>query len=208
MRESYITLSKSLTMKPLTDSEKILLGLIAGYRDKGCYMTNSEIGERLCWDERKVRRVVEMLRKDNAITYECDGHNRKMWSVDNPAKNVRVISGNPAKNVQEPGEKCPGAYKEVINTIKVLHAPASDGLFSCTEPTPKKRTPKTLPIPSLDEVIEYLNHHPEYNDVDPEGFWNYYEARGWKYGRGVDMKNWKAAVRTWHFKNIKRSAHV
>ena len=33
-------------------------------------------------------------------------------------------------------------------------------------------------------------------DVDPEAFWNYYEAVGWEVG-GKPVRNWKALCRTW-----------
>lgn len=38
------------------------------------------------------------------------------------------------------------------------------------------------------------------NGVNPEAFFNYYEANGWKVGRNA-MKDWKAAVRNWETKD-------
>lgn len=48
--------------------------------------------------------------------------------------------------------------------------------------------------PSLEEVREYCEERQ--NDVDPERFIAYYESNGWKVGRN-NMKDWRAAVRTW-----------
>lgn len=38
------------------------------------------------------------------------------------------------------------------------------------------------------------------NGVNPEAFFNYYEANGWRVGRNA-MKDWKAAVRNWETKD-------
>lgn len=48
--------------------------------------------------------------------------------------------------------------------------------------------------PSLEEVEAYCQERA--NGVDPEKWFNYYTANGWKVGKN-SMKDWKAAVRTW-----------
>ncbi len=48
--------------------------------------------------------------------------------------------------------------------------------------------------PSVDEVIAYCKERN--NNIDPQRFIDYYTANGWKVGRN-QMKDWKAAVRTW-----------
>lgn len=37
-------------------------------------------------------------------------------------------------------------------------------------------------------------------DVDPDAFWNYYEANGWVTKAGTPVRNWKALCRTWNGK--------
>lgn len=59
--------------------------------------------------------------------------------------------------------------------------------------------------PTLDEVAAYCNER--HNGISPSMFIDYYEARGWKYGTGKPMVNWKAAVRTWEQKE-KGPAHT
>lgn len=65
-------------------------------------------------------------------------------------------------------------------------------------PSPKEKPPKggkkKVP-PSVDEVRSYCLERK--NGIDPEAFVDYYEARGWKYGQGKPVVDWKAAVRTW-----------
>lgn len=48
--------------------------------------------------------------------------------------------------------------------------------------------------PTLEEIREYCLSRNNY--VDPERFFDYYEANGWKVGKNP-MKDWRAAVRTW-----------
>ncbi|MFZ5989441.1 MAG: phage replisome organizer N-terminal domain-containing protein [Bacillota bacterium] len=48
--------------------------------------------------------------------------------------------------------------------------------------------------PSLEEVKAYCNERK--NNVDPQRWYDYYSANGWKVGKNP-MKDWKAAVRTW-----------
>lgn len=54
---------------------------------------------------------------------------------------------------------------------------------------------KRFTPPTLDEVAAYCNER--HNSISPAAFVDYYEARGWKYGTGKPMADWKAAVRTW-----------
>lgn len=57
--------------------------------------------------------------------------------------------------------------------------------------------------PTLEEVAAYCSER--HNSVSPSAFVDYYEARGWKYGTGKPMVNWKAAVRTWEQKDKERA---
>jgi hypothetical protein len=41
--------------------------------------------------------------------------------------------------------------------------------------------------------------------IDGDYFCSFYEARGWKYSRGLPMKNWKAAVVTWKKNNTEKT---
>lgn len=54
---------------------------------------------------------------------------------------------------------------------------------------------KRFTPPSVDEVRDYCQERN--NGIDPEAFVDYYTARGWKYGQGKPVADWKAAVRTW-----------
>ena len=57
--------------------------------------------------------------------------------------------------------------------------------------------------PSLDDVKAYCQERG--NAVDPEKWYDYYTANGWKVGKNP-MKDWKAAVRTWEGRD-RKSGH-
>lgn len=62
---------------------------------------------------------------------------------------------------------------------------------------------KRFAPPTLEEVAAYCSER--HNHISPSAFIDYYEARGWKYGTGKPMVNWKAAVRTWEQKEKGRT---
>lgn len=65
--------------------------------------------------------------------------------------------------------------------------------------TEKKR--KRFTPPTVEEVRAYCQERN--NGIDPEAFIDYYTARGWKYGQGKPVADWKAAVRTWERRESK-----
>ena len=53
---------------------------------------------------------------------------------------------------------------------------------------------KNFTPPTLQEVKNYCQERK--NTVNPEKWLNFYQSNGWKVGKN-QMKDWKAAVRTW-----------
>ena len=79
----------------------------------------------------------------------------------------------------------------MVDTGKVSIGKVSIGKDSIDNGT---KTQKRFRPPTLEEITAYC--HERNNSINPEKFFNYYEANGWKVGRGK-MKDWKAAVRNW-----------
>ena len=63
----------------------------------------------------------------------------------------------------------------------------------------RKKKYRRFAPPSISEIAEYCLERR--NGIDPEGFRDYYEARGWKLKGGQTMKSWQAAIRTWERNN-------
>lgn len=60
--------------------------------------------------------------------------------------------------------------------------------------------------PSLQDIQAYCSERN--NDVDPEHFLDYYEARGWILSNGKKCRDWKACVRTWEKKEWRTAPSV
>lgn len=58
--------------------------------------------------------------------------------------------------------------------------------------------------PSLQDVAAYAASM-HYFGFNSEAFMAYYESNGWKVGRNP-MRDWKAAVRSWHSKDRPKKA--
>lgn len=59
---------------------------------------------------------------------------------------------------------------------------------------PPQRSDTRFKKPTVEEIAEYCRERN--NKVDPQLFYDFYEAKGWVVGK-TKMKDWKAAVRTW-----------
>lgn len=90
----------------------------------------------------------------------------------------------PRKQTSEPlGSKLPNKDHSTNNPSS--KDPSSKDRFKLQRFTP----------PSVDDVRQYC--YERGNNIDAEAFVDYYTARGWKYGQGRPVVDWKAAVRTW-----------
>lgn len=61
------------------------------------------------------------------------------------------------------------------------------------EPIPRKVT--QYAIPSMEEIRTYAQEIKAQSE--PEGFFDYFEGREWRFNGGDRVKNWQAAFRTW-----------
>lgn len=62
-------------------------------------------------------------------------------------------------------------------------------------PIEKKKREKKFCPPTLEEVQAYCESRN--SDVDPQKFFEYYDAGGWKDAKGNSVKNWKQKLITW-----------
>lgn len=104
--------------------------------------------------------------------------------------------------------------KSIMQKCKMDYANLSNGLCENVNPIPNNNTDNNTnnikestkeKRPTLEEVKDYCNERN--NDVDPNRWYNYYSANGWKVGKNP-MKDWKAAVRTWERKETKEESET
>lgn len=85
--------------------------------------------------------------------------------------------------------------KKILNNInKEVICEKKEKCKKCTKaPKVESKAARFIP-PTVEEVRAYCEERQ--NNVDPQKFVDFYEAKGWLIGKSK-MKNWKAAVRTW-----------
>ena len=136
--------------------------------------------------EKKIRNALKNLQDEGLIltgNYNRSAYDRTLWyafsdfaesilpkwQMDFPEKaNGNIQKGEPIPNNNP--------YSKTINN------------------TDKEKRQRFTP-PTVDDVRQYC--YERGNNIDAEAFVDYYTARGWKYGQGRPVVDWKAAVRTW-----------
>lgn len=58
-----------------------------------------------------------------------------------------------------------------------------------------RKRPNSFSKPTIEDIRAYCSERN--NNIDPEHFFDYYEARAWKLPGNKTMSDWKAVVRTW-----------
>lgn len=89
-----------------------------------------------------------------------------------------------------------------VQTMSEDEGTMSDKSKSKRESKSKSKSKRFTP-PTVDEVRAYCQERG--NNVDPEYFIDFYEARDWKISGGRQkMSDWKASVRTWERNNFSK----
>ena len=100
---------------------------------------------------------------------------------------------------QEAGKK--GADKrwaDDSNAISKSMAKNSSSTSTSTSTSVNKRGATKFCPPSVTDVLAYVQEN-NYK-INPQAFCDFYASKGWMVGKNK-MKDWKAAVRTWHAKD-------
>lgn len=95
---------------------------------------------------------------------------------------------NQAVTEAEPKEKDKAKEKEKAKANEKVKEYSADG-------------PRRFTKPTVDEIRVYCRERG--NGVDPQRFFDFYEAKGWRVGN-QPMKDWQAAVRTWEGRDSAR----
>lgn len=114
---------------------------------------------------------------------------------------ARLVDTN---HTQQVGDPTQNISEGVRNKLETPTQNISDQIDSSTkDPSTKDnqerehtQKPKgRFQKPTLEEVTAYCQERR--NDIDPQYFMDYQEARGWRLKGGQVMKDWKATIRTW-----------
>ncbi len=134
----------------------------------------------------------KLIKIKKLIPFDADG--KKWLFIKKFLKYQRVDKPSRNRNPQAPkellGEDYPTTPEPLNDEVKLREVKLSKD---------KRRESSNKDIkkfikPTLQEIKEYCIQRE--NKVNHLKFFNHYESNGWKVGRN-NMKNWKAAVRTW-----------
>lgn len=81
-----------------------------------------------------------------------------------------------------------------INSVKSTQIKENKNKKENNTKVLQKKSETRFSPPSIEQIKEYI-YSNKYN-VDAERFFNFYQSKGWYVGKN-EMKDWKAAVRTW-----------
>lgn len=139
-----------------------------------------------CGEKMKIDRILEAEGKKKAKTRERVTRYRALHSVTERYTPSPLSSpaSSPSSSPPTPPVITPVSPPLVLTPSPKEKRPPKGG--------PKKKAP--MP-PTLEDVAAYCRERQ--NGIDPEAFMDFYTARGWKYGAGKPVVDWKAAVRTW-----------
>lgn len=91
--------------------------------------------------------------------------------------------------------------RNVVNPSLDLQPQLNTNKSKTKESNTEREKRKRFTPPTVEEVRAYCQERN--NGIDPDAFVDYYTARGWKYGQGKPVEDWKAAVRTWERRESK-----
>lgn len=147
--------------------------------------------------------IVSSHRVGEEISFQEEARKQRSEHGRNAA-NARWGNARACSSIHEHTEECSPMPNDAQNAtlpnltlpIKKDTSPSKDGSVS--------KESKAFHKPTFDEVKAYCEERN--NGVDPQRFIDYYETRNWiPSGSRTQMKDWKAAVRTWE-KNSSNSS--
>ena len=174
----YITIQQEMRDDlGLKGNELIVFAFINGYSQEGqgCYYGSLANLQRVCGIASR-QTAIDVLKSLIAKGY--------ITKAENHLNGVKYVSYSVCPNighgVQKMDNACPENGHNKKGDININSLSIKEG--------------STFHKPSLEDVRAYCIARG--NDVDPEQFFNFYEAKGWMIGKS-HMKDWRAAVRTW-----------
>lgn len=222
-QKSHIVIDAYMLQLGLKGNELLIYALIAGFCQDGvseCWTSQETMAE---WcggiSTRAVRDILQNLITKKLITKkECLNKNVKYsYKV---VEIVPELSSNEQEVFSTQPELSSGGDRNFFpvvqelssgnNKIDNIHDNKIDNK-TIKEKKEIKEKKKNLPEtkervfkkPSVEEISSYCQERN--NNINPEQFYDYYEANGWKINRNP-MKDWKATVRNWERNEFNRKS--
>ena len=222
-QKSHIVIDAYMLQLGLKGNELLIYALIAGFCQDGvseCWTSQETMAE---WcggiSTRAVRDILQNLITKKLITKkECLNNNVKYsYKV---VEIVPELSSNEQEVFSTQPELSSGGDRNFLPVVQELSSGNNkiDNIYdnkidniTIKEKKEIKEKKKDLPEtkervfkkPSVEEISSYCQERN--NNINPEQFYDYYEANGWKINRNP-MKDWKATVRNWERNEFNRKS--
>ena len=222
-QKSHIVIDAYMLQLGLKGNELLIYALIAGFCQDGvseCWTSQETMAE---WcggiSTRAVRNILQNLITKKLITKkECLNKNVKYsYKV---VEIVPELSSNEQEVFSTQQEVFSGGDRNFFPVVQELSSGNNkiDNIYdnkidniTIKEKKEIKEKKKDLPEtkervfkkPSVEEISSYCQERN--NNINPEQFYDYYEANGWKINRNP-MKDWKATVRNWERNEFNRKS--
>ena len=222
-QKSHIVIDAYMLQLGLKGNELLIYALIAGFCQDGvseCWTSQETMAE---WcggiSTRAVRDILQNLITKKLITKkECLNKNVKYsYKV---VEIVPELSSNEQEVFSTQPELSSGGDRNFFPVVQELSSGNNkiDNIYdnkidniTIKEKKEIKEKKKDLPEtkervfkkPSIEEISSYCQERN--NNINPEQFYDYYEANGWKINRNP-MKDWKATVRNWERNEFNRKS--
>lgn len=162
----------------LSALDKVILAEIDSLDgEKGCWASNDYISEFCQCSSSKVSRAISKLTELGYVRVESFNGR------------FRVLRSSLLKNARQSRQFCK-ADEAILQDSNINNKIENN-----------KESRKRFSPPTVEDVKVYCTERG--NNIDPETFVDYYSARGWKYGQGKPVVDWKAAVRNWEKRDSK-----
>lgn len=152
----------------------------------------ASLAKKSCLSIQEVRTALNKLKSTGEITYTTTHKNTLITVVkwadfqgDDRSTNTvsNTIINEPSTQNQHSTNTVPTQNQQQLK--KEINKEGKEG----------KKERNIFIKPTLEEVTTYINENMFC--VDPDAFYDYYEANGWTISGKAHMKDWKATVRNW-----------
>lgn len=124
--------------------------------------------------------------------------NKKTASTRKPSRRKKYQSAPNAPTGKTGNQAKPEATRAHQTRLDNDDVDVNDDVDETTKKESKEKKSTRFIKPTVAEIAAYCKERG--NDVNPQKFFDFYEAKGWRIGKDP-MKDWQASVRTWERKN-------
>ena len=145
--------------------------------NRGSFITSlSRMAKELSLDRRTIKHWLDVFKSDGQIDFACTRQCTRITVIK-----YGFYQDHDSDHVQ------PNVQPDVHNRTKKQSNKETIVI--------KENIKRKFVKPTIDELSAYAEEI-QYYSFDPQGFYDYYESKGWMVGKN-HMKDWKATVRNW-----------